>query len=230
MKYKLVQTNEACCKRSAHYKLVEDNDGYDLIQLKRGFQSEVGNLRLEPGEPAFVMDTGKLYIGNSYGIPILINGGGTNVASSSLATIGDFEDNSLIEVPYSRMITANGITPTAADAGIYLILSVLDSNKKPIGEAALTNWNYTADSAQFRYGSYKPIVEPDIIKFVFVQAEPADIWTISSSEITEDTILSVKVLGPDDSIFYPEWRVSGTVLYILLQIPMTGTAIIYLGV
>lgn len=151
MKYKLLEINPKDCTCGKSYQLVEDNDGYDLIQFKRGLQADIGNLQLQPGEPAFVLDTGKLYIGNASGIPILING---DARSSSLAVIGDYEDGALIEVPYNEMITASGSAPTAADAGTYLILSVLDSNMKPVGEAALTNWNYTENAAQFRYGSY----------------------------------------------------------------------------
>lgn len=228
MKYKLIQTNKCCCKRSAHYKLVEDNDGYDLIQLKRGFQADAGNLRLEPGEPAFVMDTGRFYIGNQYGIPILINGGVPgDWKSSSLATIGDFEDGALIEVPYASMITADRITPTAADAGHYLLISVLDSNLKPVGEAVLTNWNFTPTSAQFRYGSY--VTASCVDKLLFIQETPADIWVVSSSAITEDiAILTIKVVDLDGNVFYPDWRISEGRLLILIQFPLAGEAIICL--
>lgn len=34
------------------------------IQLKRGPNANVGSLKLEAGEPAFVLDTGKLYVGD----------------------------------------------------------------------------------------------------------------------------------------------------------------------
>lgn len=77
MKYTLVPIGEkgpcTCCQRE--YRLVEDTEGYDLIQFKRGNQVNFGGLQLEPGEPAFVLDTGKFYIGSATGVPILINGG-----------------------------------------------------------------------------------------------------------------------------------------------------------
>lgn len=147
MKYKLVEIQSEDCACGKSYQLVEDLDGYDLIQLKRGNSVDIDKLVLQPGEPAFVLDTGRLYIGGSDGTPILINGN----TGSPLAVIADYEDEAIIEVSYSDMLTADGTVPTANDVGKYLILAVLDATKLPIGEAALVNWSFSPTSATFKF-------------------------------------------------------------------------------
>ena len=52
MKYKLIEINPSECTCGKTYQLVEDNDGYDLIQLKRGLQEDISSLTLYPGEPS----------------------------------------------------------------------------------------------------------------------------------------------------------------------------------
>ena len=57
-----------------------------IIKLKRGNTTTLASLSLNAGEPAFVLDTGKLYIGNGTD-KVLINPDITNVDSSNkLAT------------------------------------------------------------------------------------------------------------------------------------------------
>lgn len=73
MKYELQKVQDPKHPCRSIYKLVEITDGYDLIQLKRGVEEELPLLELKPGEPAFVMDTGKLFIGDESGNPRLIN-------------------------------------------------------------------------------------------------------------------------------------------------------------
>lgn len=182
MKYKLIRLggseNNPCeCACNVQYRLVEVNEGYDLIQFKRGNQVNFGGLVLEEGEPAFILDTGKFYIGGPNGIPILINGG-SNGASSPLAVLdNDFNPGTLIEVPYSSMITANGTTPLPSDVGMYLTILVLDSNKMPIGQGFLTNWNYSDTSAQFSYVKFH---DGTVGQLIYKQEEPNLIWTIHS--------------------------------------------------
>lgn len=225
MKYVLKEVNPSECTCGKTYQLVEDNDGYDLIQLKRGLQEDISSLTLYPGEPAFVLDTGRLYIGNAEGIPVLINGGSTG--TSGLATIGDFEDNSLIVVPYAKMITANGSTPTKADAGNYLVISVLNEDRKPIGEGLLTNWNFTSDSAQFKYGSY--VTANAVTKIIYNQTAATKKWVIEIEELEEENIISLRVKDKDGNIVIPTWSQTGpTEITLDFEVDFSGTAFIYL--
>lgn len=226
MKYILKEVNPSECTCGKSYQLVEDNDGYDLIQFKRGVQEDIPFLTLYPGEPAFVLDTGRLYIGNADGVPVLINGGG-GVGSSGLATIGDFEDGSLIVVPYAKMITANGSTPTSADAGNYLIIAVLNEDKKPIGEGVLTNWNFTPDSAQFKYGSY--VTANSVTKLVYKQTAATKQWVIEVEELREEDIISLRVKDRNGNLIIPTWSQTGpTEITLNFQVEVSGTVFIYI--
>lgn len=225
MKYILKEVNPSDCTCGKTYQLIEDNDGYDLIQLKRGLQEDISSLTLYPGEPAFVLDTGRLYIGNTEGVPVLINGG--NAGSSGLATIGDFEDGSLIVVPYAKMITANGSTPTKSDAGNYLVISVLNKDKKPVGEGVLTNWNFTPDSAQFKYGSY--VTANTVTKIIYNQTIAMRRWVIEVEELEEENIISLRVKDTDGNIVIPTWSQTGsTEITLNFEVEVSGTAFIYL--
>lgn len=194
MKYKLIQTNKGCCcKKSKSYALVEDVDGYDLIQIKRGYQDNFAGLVLKPGEPAFVFDTGKLYIGGANGTPILINGGsggsGTGVGAP-LAVHGNYEDKTLIEVPYVEMITADSKVPTADDIGVYLTILVIDDDKMPVGQGYLTNWNYTKSSAQFAYRRFH---DGNVSSLIFKQPTKSSKWVIQSNLWNTANIVNLEV-------------------------------------
>lgn len=82
MKYKLLKvgTGSGC---QQNYVLVECAEGYDLIQFKRGRQTDSCGLVLKEGEPAFMLDTGKFYIGGLNGVPICINPGSSNNNNSN---------------------------------------------------------------------------------------------------------------------------------------------------
>lgn len=74
MKYRLSTAGKKCCKGCTWLlSLVRNEAGYDLIQLKRGISENKHLMRLYPGEPAFILDTGELYIGKADGTPCLIN-------------------------------------------------------------------------------------------------------------------------------------------------------------
>ena len=192
MKYHLKQTNTGCvCKKSKSYVLVEDLEGYDLIQVKRGFQENFSGLVLKPGEPAFVFDTGKFYIGGINGVPILINGGsGGSSVGSPLAVRGTFEDKTLIEVPYINMITADGSVPTGEDIGVYLTILVIDEDKMPVGQGYLTNWNFTKSSAQFAYRKFH---DGNVNQLIFKQDTPVSMWTVESQLWDTSKIVNLEV-------------------------------------
>ena len=82
------------------------------ILLKRGVSANFGSVTLEPGEPAFLTDTGKLYVGGD-SENILINGG---AASKEVGTdVGD-----LVEVQENGKIDPS-VIPAAAITEVYVV-------------------------------------------------------------------------------------------------------------
>ena len=227
MKYTLVPIGEkgpcTCCQRE--YRLVEDTDGYDLIQFKRGNQVNFGGLQLEPGEPAFVLDTGKFYIGSATGVPILINGGGGQ-SSSPLATLdSNFESGSLIVVPYADMITADSATPTAADVGTYLSILVVSDNNMPVGQGYLTNWNYSAHAAQFSYVTFH---DGHVGQVTFIQATEQKVWTIHSTQWDTSKIVNMEVWDAAGNPLGVQYEiVDSTTVTVTFMSPTAGDAVFY---
>lgn len=75
MKYFLSTSGKkCCCKCTWKLQLAQKEDGYDLIQIKRGFDRDRDKMKLQPGELAIVFDTGALYIGDEHSKPMLLNG------------------------------------------------------------------------------------------------------------------------------------------------------------
>lgn len=79
------------------------------IQIRRGVNASIGSLSLLSGEPAFVTDTGKLYIGNGSD-KILIN---PTLGSAADATLGTAAGN----VP---VLDANGKLPDSTMPNISI--------------------------------------------------------------------------------------------------------------
>lgn len=73
MKYTLERVVSPFVPGGVAYFLKEVDDGYDLIQVRRGLKADLP-ATLEPGEPAFCMDTREFYIGGPDGTPTIILG------------------------------------------------------------------------------------------------------------------------------------------------------------
>lgn len=73
MKYTLEHAVSPLVPGGVAYFLKEVDDGYDLIQVRRGLKADLP-ATLEPGEPAFCMDTREFYIGGPDGTPTIILG------------------------------------------------------------------------------------------------------------------------------------------------------------
>lgn len=74
MKYFLSTAGKKCCKGCTWLlSLARKEEGYDLIQFKRGTSNHKNLMKLYPGEPAVILDTGEFYVGDAGGNPILIN-------------------------------------------------------------------------------------------------------------------------------------------------------------
>ena len=88
MKYFLSTAGRKCCKDCTWLlSLAQKEEGYDLIQFKRGMSENIDQMQLYPGEPAIVLDTGEFYIGDATGKPILINNLGTEFTDADIETI-----------------------------------------------------------------------------------------------------------------------------------------------
>lgn len=95
MKYKLRRYQDPDCPCNYIYKLVEDLDGYDLIQIKRGLYESIQDLKLKPGEPAFIFDTQELYVGGADGQPICVN-----PSKLEFSTLAEFPETGLPNALY----------------------------------------------------------------------------------------------------------------------------------
>ncbi len=88
MKYVLSTAGRKCCKDCSWLlSLAQKEEGYDLIQFKRGVSENIDQMKLYPGEPAIVLDTGEFYIGDATGKPILINNLGTEFTNADINII-----------------------------------------------------------------------------------------------------------------------------------------------
>lgn len=88
MKYFLSTAGKKCCKGCTWLlSLARKEEGYDLIQFKRGTSEHRRLMKLYPGEPAVILDTGEFYIGDAVGNPMLINPGVTTLKQFTTADI-----------------------------------------------------------------------------------------------------------------------------------------------
>lgn len=167
MKYFLSTSGKKCCEECTWLlSLARKENGYDLIQIKRGFSENRGKMKLYPGEPAIIMDTGEFYIGDANGKPILINPSGGMVIPNAgnilcIRNKSEWSQGDTVEVSYSDMITSDGITPISENDDVYSCAVILNAMDVPVGIAFKVDWNHTDTSATFIVGyfNYTELVE-----------------------------------------------------------------------
>lgn len=159
MKYFLSTSGKkCCCDCTWRLQLAQNEDGYDLIQIKRGYSQDIKSMRLQPGEPAIVFDTGALFIGGSDGKPILINKNSIGADSAVLTVIQTQMDTGEIIVSYEDMTAPDGTHPTAADMSIYSVILFCNSDGQPLGIASVLDWNYSDTSAKLSYRAFSDAI------------------------------------------------------------------------
>lgn len=88
-----------------------------IIQIKRGENSNLSSLVLSPGEPAFTLDTGKLYIGNG-NLNVLIN---PTLGTAAMANTGTSSGN--VPVLDSNGKLASSVIPPIAISETFVVNS-----------------------------------------------------------------------------------------------------------
>lgn len=176
MKYYLSTAGKKCCKGCTWLlSLARNEEGYDLIQLKRGFSQNRKLMKLYPGEPAIIMDTGEFYIGDASGRPILINPSGAAMPETGdilcIRNNAEWHQGDTVSVPYSEMITSDGDTPTDIEAGRYSCAVIINANNVPVGIGFVVDWQETELSASFCLGFFNQVdlaefTEDDIDKII----------------------------------------------------------------
>lgn len=167
MKYFLSTAGKKCCKDCTWLlSLARQETGYDLIQIKRGFSQNKHLMKLYPGEPAIILDTGEFYIGDAGGKPILINPSGAAIPQTGsilcIKNKSEWTQGDEVTVPYADMITSDGVTPIADNEGRYSCAVVLDANNVPVGIAFTLDWRYAELSAKFLVGYFNHV---DMVEF-----------------------------------------------------------------
>ena len=160
MKYILSTAGRKCCKGCTWLlSLARNEEGYDLIQFKRGLSEHRNLMKLYPGEPAVILDTGEFYIGDVNGRPILINPNGAAMPQTgcilSVRQQEGWAQGASVDVLYSNLITSDDEVPTSSDVGRYSCAVIIDENNVPIGVAFVTNWVQGEDSARFVLGYFE---------------------------------------------------------------------------
>lgn len=161
MKYFLSTAGKKCCKGCTWLlSLARNEEGYDLIQLKRGLSEHKHLMKLYPGEPAIILDTGEFYIGDAEGRPILINPDGAAMpVTGSILCIrnqSDWTQGSTVTVDYADMITSDYKPVGYSDIGRYGCAVIIDDTSIPIGVAFTQDWQVTDSSASFLIGYFVP--------------------------------------------------------------------------
>lgn len=135
------------------------------IQLKRGLDADFGGVTLLPGEPAFVIDKGKLYIGED---KVLIN---PDYGTAASADTGTEEGNVPVLGPDGKLDPT--IFPESAGTKVFIVASAEDLTtlEAKVGDIAIL-----ADGTE----SYVLVTEP---------ASTAENWVSISG--SEPTVLSV---------------------------------------
>lgn len=159
MKYYLSTAGKKCCADCTWLlSLAKNEKGYDLIQFKRGFAEHRDLMKLYPGEPAVILDTGEFYIGDAAGNPILINPNGAAIPQSGnvlcIKNQSDWSQGDEIVVNYDDMITSDKAIPTSASKNRYSCAVILDEKNVPIGIAFCLDWCYSDTEAQFLVGYF----------------------------------------------------------------------------
>lgn len=181
MKYYLSTAGRKCCKGCTWLlSLAQNEAGYDLIQFKRGLAENRNLMKLYPGEPAIVLDTGEFYIGDATGRPILINPNGAAMPQSDavLCTVADpgWVQGDSVEIAYEAMITSDASVPDARDAGKYSCIVLVNGEAVPIGIGFILDWVSTAESASAVIGFFNQTTEftPEDIDMIIEYASAPD--------------------------------------------------------
>lgn len=181
MKYYLSTAGRKCCKGCTWLlSLAQNEAGYDLIQFKRGLAENRNLMKLYPGEPAIVLDTGEFYIGDATGRPILINPNGAAMPQSDavLCTVADprWVQGDSVEIAYEAMITSDASVPDARDAGKYSCIVLVNGEAVPIGIGFILDWVSTAESASAVIGFFNQTTEftPQDIDMIMEYASAPD--------------------------------------------------------
>ena len=117
-------------------------------------------MKLQPGEPAIVFDTGAFFIGGSDGTPILINKASIGADSTVLKIINSELSTGLVVVPYTDMVAPDGTHPKADDVPLYSAILICDSDGQPVGIASVQNWTYSNTEAQLFYRAFSDAMIP----------------------------------------------------------------------
>lgn len=161
MKYFLSTAGKKCCKDCTWLlSLARKEEGYDLIQLKRGFSDNKHLMKLYPGEPAVILDTGEFYIGDAAGRPMLINPNGAFMpeTGSSLCVRNDasWTQGSEVLIDHSDFITSDDEPPNDADCGRYICAVILDDSDVPVGIGFIEDWCADNTKASVLIGYFTP--------------------------------------------------------------------------
>lgn len=167
MKYYLSTAGRKCCKDCTWLlSLARNETGYDLIQFKRGFSQNRDLMKLYPGEPAIILDTGEFYIGDAAGRPILINPNGAAIPDTGgilcIQNDTQWKQGDVVSVPYAAMITSDGTEPIADNEGRYSCAVLLNANNVPVGIGFITQWRASELSARILLGYFNQV---DLVEF-----------------------------------------------------------------
>jgi len=159
MKYFLSTAGKKCCKGCTWLlSLAQNEKGYDLIQFKRGLAENRNLMKLYPGEPAVILDTGEFYIGDATGRPILINPNGAAMPQTDavLCTVADsgWSSGDSVHISYDAMITSDGSVPDARDAEKYSCIVLINGDAVPVGIGFILDWASTENSADVVVGFF----------------------------------------------------------------------------
>ena len=164
MKYFISTAGKKCCKGCTWLlSLARNEEGYDLIQFKRGLSEHKHLMKLYPGEPAVVLDTGEFYIGDVNGRPILINPDGAALPDTgcvlSIRNQPEWSQGAEVTVAYTDLITSDDEPVGEFDDGRYGCAIIIDDNNIPVGVAFLTDWGSLDTGATFIVGYFNSSLE-----------------------------------------------------------------------
>jgi len=167
MRYFLSTAGKKCCKGCTWLlSLARNEEGYDLIQLKRGFSKNRDLMKLYPGEPAIILDTGEFYIGDATGRPIHINPNGAAMPDTGdilcIRNDTQWKQGDVVSVTYADMITSDGTEPIADNEGKYSCAVLLNANNVPVGIGFITQWRAPELSARILLGYFNQV---DLVEF-----------------------------------------------------------------
>ena len=155
MKYFLSTAGKKCCKGCTWLlSLGQHENGYDLIQIKRGLAEHRNLMRLQPGEPAVILDTGEFYIGDASGRPILINPSGAAMPQTdAILCVQDegWSQGESVDVLYENLITTDGKVPNSQDSSMYQAVIILNDSI-PVGIGFITDWQATNEALSMVVG------------------------------------------------------------------------------